>query len=108
MASPLLHRGYLYVLDQRGSLLTCLDAATGEEVYSERLSGAQGFTSSPCASGDFIYCLDANGQTFVVKAGEEFELVAQNSLEEMCWSSPAVAGGSLLIRTVDNLYSVQP
>lgn len=108
MASPLLYRGHLYVADQNGSLLSCYDAETGEQVYSERLSDAQGFTASPWASGDHIFCLDSNGQTFVVTAGDEFEIVAQNGLEEMCWSSPAIAGDSLLIRTVDRLYSFRP
>ena len=33
MASPLLYDGHLYVLDQRGGLLSCYDAKTGKQVY---------------------------------------------------------------------------
>ena len=108
MASPLLYGGHLYILDQRAGFLTCLDAATGEERYRERVSDTQGFTASPWASKDRIFCLDADGQTHVVKAGPAFERLAENRLDEMCWSTPAVAGDHLLIRTVDNLYCFKP
>ncbi|MFO0896281.1 MAG: PQQ-binding-like beta-propeller repeat protein [Pirellulales bacterium] len=108
MASPLLYQGFLYVLDQRGGLLTCYDAATGKEAYRQRVPDAQGFTSSPWAADGKIYCLDGNGQTFVVAAGPEFKLLAHNPLDAMCWASPAMADGALYLRTVDDLYCIRP
>jgi outer membrane protein assembly factor BamB len=107
MASPLLYEGHLYILDQRSGLLTCYDAKTGKQVYRERLPGGRGFTSSPWASAGKIFCLDDNGQTFVVQAGAEFTLLGRNPLGEMCWSSPAVAGNTLFLRTVDQLYCIK-
>jgi outer membrane protein assembly factor BamB len=105
MASPLLYRGYLYVLEQRGGIVSCYDAKTGEPAYAQkRLQGARGFTSSPWASDGKIFCLDDNAQTFVLAAGPEFNLLGTNSLDEMCWSSPAIASGRLLLRTAENLY----
>jgi outer membrane protein assembly factor BamB len=50
--------------------------------------------------------LDEDGRTSVVSAGDELELEAASDLGEMCWSSPAVAGNRLLIRTIDHLYCV--
>jgi len=107
MASPLLYEGHLYVLDQRSGLLSCYDAKTGKQMYRERLSGSRGFTSSPWAAGGKVYCLDDNGQTCVVQAGAEFKLLGKNPLNEMCWSSPAIAGDAIFLRTVDRLYCIQ-
>jgi outer membrane protein assembly factor BamB len=106
-ASPLLYEGLLYVLEQRGGILCCYDAKTGKQVYRERLSGARGFTSSPWAYEGKVFCLDDDGQTIVVKAGPEFKQLGENKLDEMCWSSPAVAGSALYLRTVDRLYCIK-
>ncbi len=40
VASPLLYQDCLYVLDNRGGILRCLDAKTGKEHYRKRLPGA--------------------------------------------------------------------
>jgi outer membrane protein assembly factor BamB len=107
MASPLLYEGYLYILEQRGGILSCFDAKTGKQVYRERLPRARGFTSSPWAYEGKVFCLDDDAQTFVVQAGPEFKLLGKNTLEGMCWSSPAVAGGALFLRTADHLYCIK-
>jgi outer membrane protein assembly factor BamB len=108
MASPVLHKGLLYVADQRGGILSCYDAATGDRKYQERIEGARGFTSSPWVHDDKVFCLDDSGRTFVIQAGPELKLLSENALEEMCWSTPALIDGALLLRTVDNLYCFQP
>jgi outer membrane protein assembly factor BamB len=107
-ASPLLYKGFLYIVEQRGQL-SCYDAKTGKPAYTkERLAGARGFTSSPWAYGDKVFCLDESGQTFVVKAGDKFELLGTNKLNEMFWSSPAISGGALFLRGTDYLYCIKP
>ena len=106
MASPLVYQGHLYVLEQRGGLLSCYDAKTGKQAYKERLGG-RGFTSSPWAYEGKVFCLADDGQTFVVQAGTEFKVLGKNQIEEMCWASPAIAGGSLFLRTVDRLYCIR-
>jgi outer membrane protein assembly factor BamB len=107
MASPLLYQGHLYILEQRSSLLNCLDAKTGKQIYRERLPGGRGFTSSPWANQSKIFCLDDSGQTYVVQAGPEFKLLGRNPLSEMSWSSPAMAGDTLFLRTVDHLFCIR-
>jgi outer membrane protein assembly factor BamB len=106
MASPLVYKGCLYVLDNRGGVVRCLDAATGAEHYHKRVPGASGFVASPWAAGDRVYCLDQDGRTSVLKAGPKLEVEASNELEGMCWGSAAVAGDRLLIRTVEQLYCI--
>ncbi len=108
MASPVVYKGYLYVLEQRGGLLSCYEAKTGKPAYSkERLPQAGGFTSSPWAYDGKVFCLADDGTTFVVKAGPKFEVLGKNKLDEMFWSSPAAAGGNLLLRGVDYLYCIK-
>jgi outer membrane protein assembly factor BamB len=107
MASPLVYDGYVYVLEQRGSRLSCYDAKSGERVYRERLSGATGFTASPTACDGKVFCPADDGRTYVVQAGRDFKVLAKNDLNEMMWASPAVAGGSLFLRTVDHLYCIR-
>ncbi len=108
LASPLIYDGYVYVLDQRGGMISCFDAKTGKSAYTkERIPRARGFTSSPWAGDGKVYCLDENGQTFVIKAGPEFKLLSTNDISEMCWSSAGVAGGRLFLRGVDHLYCIK-
>ena len=108
MASPLVYQGYLYILEERGGLLSCYNAADGTRAYQQRVPGAKGFTSSPWANDGKIFCLDAGGQTFVLKAGPEFELLGENKLEEMCWATPAAADGAIFLRGTEHLWCIQP
>ena len=47
------------------------------------------------------------GDTYVIRAGREYELLGVNSLDEMAMASPAIAGDRLLIRTASRLYSIR-
>jgi hypothetical protein len=106
--SALVYEGYYYTLLDRGFLL-CHDARTGKQVYGrQRLAMASGagasFTSSPWAYNGKIFALSEDGDTYVIKAGSEFRLLGKNSLDEMTMATPAVARGSLIIRTASKLY----
>lgn len=105
--SPVVYQGYLYILEDRGGLLSCYDVKTGEQAYKERLPGAHGFTSSAWAADGKVFFLDDAGTTYVVQAGPTFKLLGKNALGEMCWSSPAVAGHAFLLRSVDHLFCIQ-
>ena len=47
-----------------------------------------------------------NGVTSVVKAGEEFEVLTENTLEDEFFASPVVLGNDLYIRGVKALYCI--
>ena len=107
VASPMIYRDCVYVLEQNTGIVRCMNAATGEEHFRKRLPEASGFTASPLANDGKIFCLDQNSKNYVIEAGAELKVVATNSLDGgMCWASPAVAGNRLLIRTVDQLYCI--
>jgi len=42
----------------------------------------------------------------VFRAGPKYELLGKNSLGEMCLATPAIARGSLVIRTASRLYRI--
>jgi outer membrane protein assembly factor BamB len=106
--SPLIYGDYFYVLLDRG-FLSCHEARTGKEVYSkQRLSpDAAAFTASPWAYEGKIFCLSEDGDAFILKAGPEFQVLRKNSLNEMCMATPAIARGSLFIRTLTRLYRIR-
>jgi outer membrane protein assembly factor BamB len=103
--SSLLYKGLYYTLHDAG-MLTCHDAKTGEEIYGkQRIDPASGgFTSSPWAYNDHIFCLSEEGVTYVIQAGSEFKVLGKNSMDEICMASPAIADGSLILRTLTKLY----
>ncbi len=107
--SPLVYGDYFYVLFDYG-FLNCRDAKTGREIYEKHRinqEGTSGFTASPWAYADKIFCLSEDGDTFVFQAGPEYKMVGKNSLGEMCMATPAIARDSLIIRTASNLYRIK-
>ena len=104
--SPIVHGDYYYTVHDRG-FITCHDARSGKEVYGKtRLPRGSSFTSSPWAYNGKLFCLTEGGDTHVIRAGPEFELLHTNSLDELAMASPAVARGKLLIRTASKLYCI--
>ena len=104
--TALVYGGIYYTLLDRGFLLAH-DAATGEEIYGRRrLEIGNGFTASPWGYNGRIFLLSEDGDTFVVRAGGEFEILHKNSLNEMALATPAVARGSVILRTRSKLYRI--
>lgn len=105
--SPLVYGDYYYTLLDRG-IFTCHDARTGREIYGKQRIDpeASAFTASPWASNSKIFALSEDGDTFVIQAGNEFKVLGKNPLDEMCMATPAVARGSLIIRTATKLYRI--
>lgn len=108
MASPLLYEGLLYILGRNKGIIFCYEAATGEPVYqSVNIPDAGPFWASPWAIEGRIYCMDERGTTHIVSAGAEFEVLAQNKLDDKFWSSQAIANKSYYFRGVEYLYCVR-
>ena len=106
--STLVYHGRMYVLYDAG-LFACFDAATGKEIYSrQRIPNGRAFTTSPWAYGDKIFCLNEEGQTFVIQAGDEFKVLHTNEFEsdDMGMASPAILRDRVLIRTATRIYCI--
>ena len=106
--SALAYRDRLYVLYDKG-LLACLDARSGEIIYSKQRINGRAFTASPWAYRGKVFCLSEYGETFVIEAGDDFKLLRTNPLaeDEMCMATPAVVGDRLLVRGAERMYSIR-
>ena len=113
--TPLVYGDYYFTLLDFG-FFTVHDALTGEELYfteqqiqnkqvRQRVArGSGGFTASPWAYNGKIFVLSEDGDTYVIDTANDFRVVATNSLPEVAMSSPAIASGSLFIRTRSHLW----
>jgi outer membrane protein assembly factor BamB len=87
------------------AVVTCLEAKTGKRVWNKRLEGE--FSSSPIYSEGKIYFSNQDGQSFVVAASREYELLATNTLDAGCMASPAVYEKAIYLRTKEALYRIE-
>ncbi|MGC9948459.1 MAG: PQQ-binding-like beta-propeller repeat protein [Bryobacteraceae bacterium] len=105
--SPILYGDYLYVMTGAG-LLSCLDAVTGEVKYEGKRFPQPGqFTGAPVAFDGKLMITSNDGDTYVVKAGPDFEVLATNSLGEPVFASLALAGDSVYIRSAGSLFRIR-
>ena len=105
--SPLVYDDKVYFLKSNTAILTCLDAKTGEVIYTEkRLEGLDTVYASLVGAQGRVYVVGRGGTTLVLKHGAELEVLATNVLDEGFDASPAIAGGELLLRGRSHLYSL--
>jgi outer membrane protein assembly factor BamB len=104
MQTPLIYQSYLYNLQINGQL-TCFDAITGAVKYKENLKEA--FTASGIAADGKLYFSSEEGNVYVIKAGQEFQLLAKNALKDICMATPAISGNTLFFRTQHFLYAFE-
>jgi outer membrane protein assembly factor BamB len=104
--SAIVHDGRVYLVHDTG-VMGVHAADTGRFLYRARVGGVgHTFSASPVAAGNRLYFLDEEGTTIVVEGGDTYREIAQNALDEMTLASPAIADGSLFIRTEKRLYRV--
>lgn len=106
--TPLLLNGLIYLVSGRGGEIYCLDAATGTQVYKEKMEKVGACWSSPWAFNNQIYFYDEKGITNVFQAGKEFKVVSQrNRLDDKFWASAAITGDAYIFKGVKKLYCVK-
>ncbi len=104
--TPIVYGDYLYVVSNSG-ILSCYRADTGELVYRERMGGTGGaFAASLIAADGRIYLTSEDGEIYVIKAGPKYELLALNSMGDVCLATPAVSNRMLIIRTQHHLFGI--
>jgi outer membrane protein assembly factor BamB len=105
--NPVWMDGKIYFLKVNKGYLTCLDAQDGTELYTQqKLDGIKDIFTSPVGVHDRIYIVGTNGVCCVVKHGEEFELLALNTLNDSFYASPVILGNRLYLRGVKHLYCI--
>jgi outer membrane protein assembly factor BamB len=106
MPTPLVYAGCLYVLRNEG-ILSCFDAATGEQKYVARIPHqGSGFSGSPVAADGRVYLPSEDGDIFIVKAGPGFELLGVNPIGQPLMATPAISDGMMFVRGERDLFAV--
>ncbi|HZO55703.1 MAG TPA: PQQ-binding-like beta-propeller repeat protein [Bryobacteraceae bacterium] len=103
-ASPILVDGLIYTASDE-SFITCLEAATGQSIWTERVGGK--YAASPIYGDGRLYFFSQEGTTLVVKPGRTLEVLTTNTLAAGCMASPAVSGKALFVRTKTHLYRIE-
>ncbi len=105
--SPVLTGERLYFLQVSTGILTCLNAMTGEKHYGpQRLDTIKGVYASPVSAPGRVYIAGRNGHVVVFKDAATFELIADNTLDDVFNASPAIAGDELYLRGENRLYCI--
>ena len=105
IGSPIFVGPHLYRLHNPG-ILKCFEAATGTQVYAERLEGLSSTWASPIADGNGRLYFASAGKSYVIQAGAEFRVLAVNDLGDSNHASPAVADGKLFLVGLKNLHCI--
>jgi outer membrane protein assembly factor BamB len=106
MPTPIAYRGLLYVLANNG-VLDAYDAATGRELYRQRLPlVGSGYSASPIAADGKIYLSNEDGEMLVIAAGPAFVHLKTNSMGESLLATPALSRGVMYVRGASTLFAV--
>ena len=127
MASPLVHDGLAYFLNNAG-VLTVVDLRENKVAYQKILDldgfqtsnegASRGIGISPALAGKYIYLLGNNGGAIVMEPGRSYKQVAKNKIENVVsighWgerqerfvSNPVFDGSRLYIRGEGHLYAI--
>jgi outer membrane protein assembly factor BamB len=102
--TPVIVDGLIYMVHDRG-MVTCLDAKTAQLIWKHELKG--NFNSSPIYAAGNIYFFNVKGECTIIKPGDTFQLVAENTIGETVKAVPAFIGDKMILRTGENLYLIK-
>jgi outer membrane protein assembly factor BamB len=106
MGTPIVYRDIVFNCRWNG-VLNAYELKSGKRLYQQRLGGGTAaFTASAVAGDGKIYIANEDGDVYVLKAGQEFQVLAKNELGESCLASPAISGGVIYFRTASRIVAV--
>ncbi len=94
---------HIFILNDPGTM-QCLELKTGKSLWNERL-GAGTWGSTTFADGK-LYVINRQGETAILAAKPEFEVLSRNPLNDKCQSSLVISNGELFIRTYTHLWCI--
>ncbi len=107
LPSPAVVDNFVLISSMSG-ILTCYDAKTGEDYFTERLDAA--ISASPLKANGLVYFQAESGEVIVVKPGKELEIVSRNPLgaseEEIFRATLVPIDGQLFARSDKVLYCI--
>jgi outer membrane protein assembly factor BamB len=95
----------LYIVDDKG-IAICLRVNDGSTVWDRNRLETGTYSASPVLADGKIYTISEEGTTTVFRAGDKFETLSVNKLNNYTLASPAIAKNQIFIRTADYLYCI--
>jgi len=102
--TPVIVDGKMYMVHDRG-MVTCLDAKTADVIWKQELKG--NFNASPIYAAGNIYFINVKGECTIIKPGDSFQKVAENSVEGIVKAVPAFIGDKMILRSDKLLYLIK-
>ena len=101
----LIYGDHLYNVNWNGSI-TCLDAASGKEIFNAKIGKSKSFIAAPVASDGKLYIVDELGTVYIIQDGDVFKQVAEIPLNDICLTAPSITDGMIFFRTQKYLIAV--
>ncbi|HEV8482214.1 MAG TPA: PQQ-binding-like beta-propeller repeat protein [Blastocatellia bacterium] len=102
--SILLVDDLIFMINDTG-IASCIEAKSGEVIWQKRIGGE--YSASPVYAEGRVWLFSEDGKTSVIRSGRNFELLAENQLDEGFLSSPAIANNAFYLRTRTHLYRIE-
>ena len=101
VSSPLTVNGLMFFVSDAG-IASCLNARTGDVHWQKRIGGNH--WASPIYVDGHVLFSNKSGETTVLRASPDFEIVSRNQLDGVIMASPAAMDGALILRTDKAVY----
>ena len=105
MASPIFHDGYVYGFD--GETLKCIDAATGDDVWTKPRNFGRG--TLILAGGKLVVLGEAGNLAVIDATPDEYRQhvhVMALETDNKGWTGPSLANGYLYIRSLEEIACI--
>ncbi|MEM1355799.1 MAG: PQQ-binding-like beta-propeller repeat protein [Planctomycetota bacterium] len=104
---PVYYDGDLFVFSGAKKRIYKLNADTGELIWEQRLETPGYFRCTPTVAGGNVHIITADGELFILSAGDEFEQKSHVSLGGYpARATVAAAGDALYIRTGEKMFCI--
>ncbi|MBL67728.1 MAG: serine/threonine protein kinase [Verrucomicrobiales bacterium] len=102
--SPISAGKYFLLVNDRG-FASCFDAKTGDAQWAgEKMS--RGAHASLVSAEGLVYFTFDDGTTRIIRPGKKLDIVAENSVGEGVFASPAISQGNLFIKGDRHLFRI--
>lgn len=103
VSSPVATDNYLFISTGTGDV-ACYNSQEGDTLWTHYFTDQ--FYASPVVADEKVYLLDRSGVMHIVKAGPQFELIAESPLGEPADCTPAYSDKNIYIRGRNNLFCI--
>jgi outer membrane protein assembly factor BamB len=103
--TPVSDGTHVFIVTDNG-VVYALNAKTGAVVWGPTRLKSGTYSASPVLADGRVYVTNEEGLTSVFAAGPEFEVLAENPLNDYTLSSPAVSQGQIFLRTSSHLFAI--